>query len=526
MPEAAVGERAGVRSRRSAVLRYVVFAGAGCALVSLFVPRERARVEVIDYPFVLFVAAVGVAAYLVVEGWRWAGVALAGAVSALVAVAVGVDVAHGLPEADLPLLAVGALGVVVGGISAGSWRVRPLGVLGVVLVVGAAVVVPGAVRAAAVRSDVRGAWAEPPRPVVEVAGVQRWEWRPPARLVGVVAAGHGVAVGTADGAVVGLDGTDGRPQWRYTRSGALLVSVSASADGRSVLALFDRERQPQRRLLVALDADTGTPRFERAMQGRVLDENLFVGATVVVTADSGGVSADDQATGEQRWRWPRPDGCRAGVAGTGPAGVSVSVWCDDRLAVVGLAEDTGRELWRHEVAFERERGLFREVEVATTTDGSVAHVRMSGDRLPPEALTDALVDVASGRVTRLVDPPAPVRVRFGPVPVLRDDRRDAPVHAVDPATGRAVPLDVAGCPLTRAIVTTATRFLRLCSTTAGALSVSAQGLDGRGPAAVPLPPVEGSAFGHDARFVPAPGALVIAGPGSRDRPGPVVGFTP
>jgi outer membrane protein assembly factor BamB len=138
------------------------------------VPRERARVEVIDYPYLLFVAAVGVAAYLVVKGWRWAGVALAGVVFGLAGVAVAVDVAHGLPEADVPLLAVGALGVAVGGVAAGSWRVRPLGVLGVVAVVGAAIVVPGAVQAAAVRSEVRGGWGEPARPVVELAGAKKW----------------------------------------------------------------------------------------------------------------------------------------------------------------------------------------------------------------------------------------------------------------------------------------------------------------------------------------------------------------
>ncbi|KOX17920.1 hypothetical protein ADK67_37660 [Saccharothrix sp. NRRL B-16348] len=402
------------------MLRYMVVAGAGCALVSLFVPRERARVEVIDYPFLVFVVAVGVAAYLVIAGRRWVGVALAGVVFVLAAVAVGADVAHGLPEADLPLLAVGALAVAVGGLSAGSWRVRPLGVLGAVVVVGAAVVAPGVVEAAAVRSEVRGAWAEPPRPVVELAGTKRWKWQPPARLVGVVAAGHGVAVGTEDGAVVGLDGADGRPQWRYARSGALLLSVSASPDRRSVLALFDRDRQPPRRLLVALDADTGTPRFERAMKGRDLDVNLFVGATAVLTADSGGVSADDQGTGEERWRWRQPDGCRASVAGTGPAGVTVAVWCDDRLTVVGLAEDTGHERWRHDVTAERG------AEVVTTTDGSVAHVRLSGPS------PDVLVDVGSGRLTRLVDPPAAVDVEFGPAPVLRDRSRDAPVHAINP----------------------------------------------------------------------------------------------
>ncbi len=504
----------------------MVLAGAGCASVSLFVPRERARVEVIDYPFLPFALAVGLAAYLVTTGRRWVGVALAGVVFALVAVAVRIDVAHGLPEADAPLLAVGALGVAVGGLSAGSWRVRPLGVLGVTVVVGAAVVAPGVVDAAAVRSEVRGKRTEPPQPVVEAAGAQRWQWQPPARVVGLVAAGHGVAVGTEDGAVVGLDGTEGRPQWRYARSGALLLSVSASADGRSVLALFDRERQPARRLLVGLDADTGMPRFERAMEGRALGENLFVGATTVVTADSGGVSADDQATGGERWRWRHPDGCRPSVAGTGPAGVSVAVWCPDGLAVVGLAEDTGAELWRHAVAFEPERRVNGQVEVATTTDGSVAHVRMSGDELPADALSDALVDVASGRVTRLVDPPAAVEVGLGPAPVLRDRFRDAPVHAVDPATARAVPLDVESCPLTRAAVTTATRFLRLCSTTTGELSVVAQGLDGRGLAAVPLPRIDGMPFGHDARLVPAPGALVIGAPGGPDRPGPVVGFAP
>ncbi|XVS67883.1 PQQ-binding-like beta-propeller repeat protein [Actinosynnema sp. CA-299493] len=504
----------------------MVLAGAGCALVSLFVPRERARVEVIDYPYVLFVVAVGVAAHLVISGRRWVGVALAGVVFGLVAVAVGVDVAHGLPEADLPLLAVGALAVAVGGPAAGSWRVRPLGVLGAAVVVVAAVVAPGAVEAAAVRSEVRGAWTEPPRPVVELAGVKRWEWQPPARLVGVVAAGHGVAVGTEDGAVVGLDGADGRPQWRYARFGALLLSVSASPDGRSVLALFDRGRQPPRRLLVGLDADTGTPRFERAVEGRALGQNLFVGATSVVTADSGGVSADDPGTGEERWRWPRPDGCTASVAGAGPVGVTVAVSCEDRLAVVGLAEDDGRELWRHTTAFDPDREANRQVEVVTTTDGSVAHVRMSGDGLPPDALTDALVDVASGRVTRLVEPPAAVEVGLGPTPVLRDRRRDAPVHAVDPATGRAVSLDVTGCPLTRAAVTTTTRFVRLCSNPSGELSVSAQGLDGSAPITTALPPIGGLPFGIDGRLTPAPGALVIGVPGSRDRPGPVVGFVP
>jgi hypothetical protein len=183
-------------------------------------------------------------------------------------------------------------------------------------------------------------------------------------------------------------------------------------------------------------------RARRGSSGRDLDVNLFVGATAVLAADSGGVSADDQGTGEERWR--------------------------------------------HE--FTPERGA----EVVTTTDGAVAPARLSDAGPSP----DVLVDVASGHLTRLVDPPAAVEVGLGPAPVLRDRTRDALVHAIDPTTGRAVPLDVAGCPLTRAAVTTA------------------------------LPPIAGLPHGMDARFTHAPGALVVGVPGSRERPGPVVGFVP
>ncbi|KOX17919.1 hypothetical protein ADK67_37655 [Saccharothrix sp. NRRL B-16348] len=89
-----------------------------------------------------------------------------------------------------------------------------------------------------------------------------------------------------------------------------------------------------------------------------------------------------------------------------------------------------------------------------------------------------------------------------------------------------MPLDVAGCPLTRAAATTATRFVRLCATPSGSLTVTAQGLDGSAPVTTALPPIAGSPHGLDARFTPAPGALVIGVPGSRERPGPVVGFVP
>jgi hypothetical protein len=56
--------------------------------------------------------------------------------------------------------------------------------------------------------------------------------------------------------------------------------------------------------------------------------------------------------------------------------------------------------------------------------------------------------------------------------------------------------------------------------------VSAQGLDGSTPITAPVPPIDGFPGGFNAHFVPAPGPLVIGVPGSRDQPGPVVGFAP
>lgn len=41
--------------------------------------------------------------------------------------------------------------------------------------------------------------------------------------------------------------------------------------------------------------------------------------------------------------------------------------------------------------------------------------------------------------------------------------------------------------------------------------------DGDGPTTVPLPAIDGLPYGHDAHLVPAPGAVVIGAPGSRDR---------
>ncbi|CCH35711.1 PQQ-binding-like beta-propeller repeat protein [Actinosynnema sp. NPDC047251] len=511
------------------MLRFLVVVGAGCAVVALFLPLPYGRPEAIDYPLIVPVGVVVAAAVGALRGWKVLSVVAAVMVLVAVSAAVVMDVKSGLPGVDLPVLALGALAVAVGGVAAGPgvpWCGQVVGVVAGVVVAGAAVVAPGVADAAAVRSVV-GAAQSPADPVQRPGG-RRWDWRPSSPVTELVAAGRGVAVAMANGVIVGLDGTSGAEVWRYERRGNTIGGLVGSADGRTVLATFQRDHRAPKRLLVVLDAVTGAVRSERVV-GTLSTDNLKAGTTVYLVDGSSTITAHDLVTGEPRWRWTGVDGCggpEADVAGVGRDRVSLTLNCGDRLAVVGLDEATGEERWRTEVPLVAERGsVRRRVEAEATTDGSVVAVRMVGEKLPADAITNGLVDAATGRVVRLAGPATSVVVTAGPVPLIRDrdSARVTNVWSVDPATGATTALDAGICETHRAEATTAATYLRICYGRDTGLTVVTQDLTGGPPSVIPLERF-GPAGGIDSRIVVGPGAVVMTGSSSWTDPSPVVGF--
>ncbi|WP_447008226.1 PQQ-binding-like beta-propeller repeat protein [Saccharothrix isguenensis] len=536
------------------MLRYMTVAGALCAglapLLSGGVPRPGADVTVIGL-------AVGVvsAAALALGGRRWSrataavvGVGLASAVWWLLLS----DLLTGLTGDDLPVLAVGSLAVAAGAIASvrtpgGSaaerqavppeavveppdrWGVRPGGVVTVVVVAAAALVAPSAADAVVVRSETREARDFPAEPVAERPGGRQWVWQPPADVVDVVPAGHGVAVASRDGSVVALNGADGRVEWRYARPGAAVGTLVASVDRRTVLVSFRSVRDTRVQAVVVLDADTGSPRFELVVRSVLVETGqVMPGSRVLTVRDGQAITGYDLVTGARRWEWAPPAGCTSwfGQVARGRTTVLAPVECPDSLGVLALDEGTGLERWRHVLPRGPENGERHDVLLRATRDGAAVAVQMYGVRAAPDAVPHGLLDTETGRVLVRPEQPWTVRTDVGVKPLLehRQDGGVTEVHALDPVTGTVTPLSVEACPARSADTTTSTTYLRACGDTGREMTVVTQSLDGSPPTSTPVR-LDGSGSRSDVHLVAAPGAVVLTRTAFGGTPSPVVGLT-
>lgn len=411
----------------------------------------------------------------------------------------------------------------------GSRRVVVWGFVAV-LVAAAAVGTVSVVAALAVEGTT-AARVEVPA-VVERPGGRTWTWRPSGGEVAyVVAAGAGVVVADTGGGVSALDGRTGAQRWRYARPGAHIRALRATPDLRSVLVAFDPggPRVSGTELLVVLDAVTGEERSALLIDGVLtdVDEVRATDATVVLRDrdDRDSVHGYELVTGERRWTWAAPHGCRAESAHAGAGVALVAVTCADRLELMALDDATGTPRWTHRRQGYDAPRAFLEV----SPDGRVAYL----DDLAGGAV---LLAAADGRVITEVDGSAAAD-RTPRVERQRPDGTPTVTTAVDPETGERHELDTAACPHRLAATTTTAVYLRICLTGdgtgdgndgGGTGGNSGNDTGGSGTGGGPVVLVEQDVTGGPVRtrtlpeatgptgaeLVPAPGALVLTLGGS------------
>ncbi|MEJ2856029.1 MULTISPECIES: outer membrane protein assembly factor BamB family protein [unclassified Saccharothrix] len=538
------------------MLRHLTLAGALIAAVAPVLPGGPARPDDVDPTVIGLAAGIAVAAWLACTAFRV--VAVLGAVALVVVCGwlLLLDVGTGRAGPRLPVLAVGAAAVAVGAgwcshsatcavgwaakvrRPARSWRVTPVGVVAVVAALVAAGFAPVGAWRLVVRSEERDARDHAAPRVAERPDGRQWSWTPPAGVVAVTAAGHGVVVGLGDGTVVALNGAFGSEDWRFARRGARLGALVASRDRETVVAAFAGPRDNRQHLMVVLDADTGRVRSERTVRGVVAEVGEIVpGTRAVALWEDEAVTGYDLATGEQRWRWTAPAGCAApySLPARGRTTVLVGVECPDALVVLALDEAGGEQRWSHRVPLTGAVGERREIRMPASPDGSLLWLRTLAPDAAPDAVRAGLLDAEDGRLIARPDPawwgpdlaalPWSLRTDLGPKPVLQweENGEVKAVRALDPATAATTPLDLAACPNPAAEATTATTYLRACGDTGHDLTLVTQDLTGAPPTTTPLR-LDGSNLLARLHLVPASGAIVLAR-ASTGPPAPVIGLT-
>jgi hypothetical protein len=149
-----------------------------------------------------------------------------------------------------------------------------------------------------------------------------------------------VVTGDQDAGEVTVIDAAGTPRWHYTRHDAAPVSVTASRDEHTVVAVF---QTPVRSTVLGFDAATGVPRWQ---WWAPLDATQVIALPDVVVAvrphGHGTATAVDPSTGRQLWSlpnlWSPTEDGRCQVAqpnpGNGPGDGNTAV------TATGLSEDT------------------------------------------------------------------------------------------------------------------------------------------------------------------------------------------
>jgi hypothetical protein len=259
----------------------------------------------------------------------------------------------------------------------------------------------------------------------------------------VAAAANGLVVLRTDtGAVTAIDADTGAQRWSYHRAGAAVGPTAVSQDGRTALAVYPVRG---RDLVVALDTANGQVRWQQWSPAEVAEVLPTPGGVLTTYPDgrhlAGGRVVDtDPTTGAVRWTAPAGH-CWTLHTVTWVAGTTVQLRCtgggdDIRVTAVGLG-DTGAVRWQTPLGR------------MTSALGTLLHP--AGDVAALELLDPAHValDPTTGRAIPL---PATEEPLTGTADTLLDDDVGAQGSVPKPVlrsttTGRTRPIDLAGASL-------------------------------------------------------------------------------
>jgi outer membrane protein assembly factor BamB len=169
---------------------------------------------------------------------------------------------------------------------------------------------------------------------------------------GLVAIEHGPA-----GDIAVVDAASGAPRWHFNRPGATLSYLSASADGRTLVAYYLAR---QRTVTIGFDAATGSVRWQQ-FSGWEDDSEVTALPNAIVSIgydDHGTATAVDPASGKQLWSvaqlWdedddstcPAEDSSVAGADSLSGLTVVLAECIDPGRLEVRAIDSTGRVRWR------------------------------------------------------------------------------------------------------------------------------------------------------------------------------------
>lgn len=472
----------------------VAVAGAAVAVALPGGPVRPVRPDLSMLAGAAVLAVVAVLTYVDRASARVAAAALATVALGWSGYLVFSDLSSGLPGPSTAVLAVAALAAAAGTVADALRPVRLSFAAPLIVVLTAVAVAAGLL---APRLPVRASETEAvdPPALAREPGEQRWSWRTPDAVLGVVAAGAGVVVAVEGGELTALDGSSGAVRWRYARPGSVVGALSSTPDRTAVAATFlPGGRTTGVALLVVLDAITGSVHRES-----IVDSLRTLSPTNTALPDRGTenrVRATDLRTGDPLWTWSPPQGCELPPT-LPPAGVDVvlaPLRCATHTRLVALDDRTGTPRW--ESPSDPEMTVNPDGTLLTTRD-VVLHTR-DGSEL---TRVDRRIDVTAGTHPLLTGAPTD---EIGP-------------EVVDPTTGDRTELPRITCDHPRADTTTASAYLRLCDedaqatltwqNTTGDSQVSRTPLDW-GPSTSPTARMLGGRV--HALILPSPGAIVVA----------------
>ncbi|MEO3868204.1 PQQ-binding-like beta-propeller repeat protein [Nonomuraea sp. B12E4] len=209
----------------------------------------------------------------------------------------------------------------------------------------------------------------------------KWRWKTPdgEAVRDVALAGGGAVVRIRDG-VMALDTETGDERWHYRRPGAETLSLVASPDGSTVMAVYAGGRR------VVLDAHTGRVRSDQVWRDSeqdparkwrrkqtALSSDGYVARSLAFSAGVGDRTSEqevrgyDLETSQTRWTYSAPDGCLMLKESYGALRdvFPVVLYCAEgieekagdphwdrevttvTIVVLGLNPQNGSHVWRH-----------------------------------------------------------------------------------------------------------------------------------------------------------------------------------